>query len=77
MATITLAIADDLKKEMDDFKELNWSEVARTAIKEKINQLRVLKSITSKSKLTEQDAIELGRKINKSLHKRYQQKGAN
>lgn len=75
MATITLAIADDLKKDMDDFKELNWSEVARAAIKEKINQLRILKSITSKSKLTEKDAIELGRKINRSLHKRY--KGAN
>lgn len=77
MATITLAVPNDLKKEMDDFKELNWSEVARTAIKEKINQLKILKSITEKSKLTEHDAIELGRKINKSLHKRYKQDGAN
>ena len=75
MATITLAIADDLKKEMEDFKEMNWSEVARTAIKDKLSQLRILRNITSNSKLTEQDAIQLARKINKELHRKY--KGAN
>lgn len=30
----------------------------------------ILKAITAKSELTEEEAIELGRKINKSLHKR-------
>ncbi len=37
---------------------------------EKLNQLRLLKAIVAKSKLTEKDALELGRKINKSLHER-------
>jgi hypothetical protein len=73
MATITLAVPDDLKREMEQFKEMNWSEVARSAIKEKISQLSILKSITSKSKLTDQDALDLGKKINKSLHARYQE----
>ena len=71
MPTITLSVPEDLKKDMDESKEINWSEVARTAIKEKVAQLRILKQITVKSKLTDKDALELGRKINKSLHERY------
>lgn len=71
MPTITLSVPEDLKREMDESKEINWSEVARTAIKNKIAQLKILREITTKSKLTEKDALELGRKINKSLHERY------
>ncbi len=72
MPTITLSVPDDLKKDMDVSRDINWSEVAREAIRTKVSQLKILKAITSKSKLTEKDALELGRKINKSLHKRYQ-----
>ncbi|MBI4980377.1 hypothetical protein HZC30_02345 [Candidatus Woesearchaeota archaeon] len=68
---MTLAVPEELKKEMDESKEINWSEVARAAIREKLSQLRILNSIASRSKLTEKDALELGRKINKSLHERY------
>lgn len=68
MPTITLSVPEDLKKDMDESKEINWSEVARVAIKTKVAQLRILKTISSKSKLTEKDALDLGRKINKSLH---------
>ncbi len=49
-------------------QEINWSEVARTAIKSKTAQLKILKTISAKSKPTEKDALELGRKINKLLH---------
>jgi predicted CopG family antitoxin len=70
MPTITLSVPLDLKNEMDKEKEINWSEVARNAIKIKLDQLKILKSISSKSKLSEKDALELGRKINKSLHMR-------
>jgi len=68
MPTITLSVPEDLKRDMDESKEINWSEVARTAIRSKVAQLKILKSITFKSKLTEKEALELGRKINKSLH---------
>ncbi len=71
MSTITLSVPEDLKREMDEFKEMNWSEVARAAIREKVAQLAILKSITAKSKLTEKDALEIGRKINKSMHERF------
>ena len=36
MPTITLSVPEDLKQEMDEFKEMNWSEVARVAIREKV-----------------------------------------
>jgi len=69
MPTITLSVPEDLKKDMDESKEINWSEVARTAIRSKVAQLKILKTIASKSKLTEKEALELGRKINESMHK--------
>jgi len=71
MPTITLAIPEDMKQQMDEFKEMNWSEVAREAIRQKLTQLVILKTITAKSKLTERDALELGKKINKSMHERF------
>ena len=71
MVNMTLAIPSELKTQMDEFSEINWSEVARRAFKEKIKDLRFLKEFKSKSKLTEEDAISLGRKVNKSLRKIY------
>lgn len=71
MATITLSIPYDLMKEMDISKEVNWPAVARGAIRRKINQLRMLRAITSRSHLSQEDALELGKQINESLHQRY------
>ena len=71
MVNVTLSIPEDLKKTMDKHPEMNWSEVARQAFKERLSQLELLDALASKSKLTEKDALELGRKIKKSLWKRY------
>ena len=70
MVTMTLAVPDDLKSKMDLFPELNWSEVARQAFKQKINDLEILNSFVKNSKLTERDAIILGRKVNKAVAKK-------
>lgn len=78
MPTITLSVPEDLKQEMDEFKEMNWSEVARAAIRERVAQLAILKSITAKSKLTEKEAdllaLKLGRKIRKAIHEQHVKK---
>ncbi len=71
MPTVTLSVPEDLKQEMEESKDINWSAVAREAIREKVSQLKILKAIAAKSKLTDKDALELGRKINASLHERY------
>lgn len=72
MPTITLSVPEELKEEMEKSRFINWSAVAREAIRTKVYQLRILDSIAAKSKLTEKDALEIGRKIKKSMHQRYQ-----
>ncbi|KMT45622.1 hypothetical protein EL22_28905 [Halostagnicola sp. A56] len=39
MATVSLRVPDDLKKEMDEHGEINWSAVIRSNIEEEIEQL--------------------------------------
>ena len=63
MPTITLSIPEEMKKEMEGFKIINWSAVAREAISEKMKKLAFLKEFASESELTEKEAIELGRKL--------------
>ena len=70
MTNITLSVPEDLKTKMDSFAEINWSAVAREAFIEKINDLEFIRRFKSKSKLTEQDALRLGRDLNKRLAKR-------
>ena len=71
MVSRTLSVPEELKKEMDKFQDINWSAVAREAIKDKVILLKKFKEFTKNSTLTEKDALELGRKINKSLSKHY------
>ncbi len=72
MANLTLAIPNDLRVRMDHFPEINWSEVARQAIFQKTRQLEQLNQLFSKSTLTEQDTIEIGRQIKRRVWKRHQ-----
>ncbi len=70
MVSITLAVPQELKTEMDRHPEMNWSEVARQAIRERVVLLHKMDKLLSKSKLTEADTLELGRKVNQGLAKR-------
>ena len=74
MPTLTLAIPEDLKQEMDSLPEINWSEIARKGISEKAAEFAVFKSIVAKSKLSENGALELGKKVNEGLYKKYKKK---
>ncbi len=71
MGEIKIEVPEDLKQEMDRIPFIDWSKVARDAIRKKASKLARLNAIASKSKLTEEDALELGREINKGLHERY------
>ncbi len=78
MAELKIEIPDRLEKEMERLPE-NWSEIAVEAIKLRVFeshlsrskelQRAVLESLASKSKLTEKDALELGRKVNEGMLK--------
>jgi len=82
MPIITLSVPEDLKNEMNEFKHINWSAVARKAITEELSnlsKLTLLNSIISKSKLSEEEAekfaVELGRKIKKERAKELKKRG--
>ncbi len=68
---MTLSIPDELHKKMKKFNELRWSEIARKAIEERVNDLEVMEKIVSKSKLTEKDAEEISEKVKKGIAKRH------
>ncbi len=71
MGNITLSIPDEIQKEMKEFSEVKWSEIARRAIIERLSLLKRAEEIAKKSKLTEKDAKELAKKINSLSSKRF------
>lgn len=71
MVSITLSVPADLKKEMDAFNEINWSAVAREAIKMKIIMLKKFREFARESEMTEEDALALGSKVSVAVAKRH------
>ena len=71
MVNMTLALPEELHNKMKNFNDIKWSEVARKAIEERINDLELMNRIASKSKLTVKDAEELADKIKKGASKRF------
>ena len=71
MVSITLSVPEEIKNEMDKFQEINWSAVAREAIKNRLIMLKKFKEFTKDSTLTEEDALRLGRELNEKLAKRH------
>jgi len=71
MANITLAIPDELHKKMKQLSEIRWSEVARRAIEQRVNDLEVMNKIASKSKITDKEIREISKKIKRSAAIRF------
>lgn len=71
MTNMTLAVPEDLKKIMDKHNEIKWSEVARQAMWKHAKKLELMEKLVSKSKLTEKEALEIGRKIKKEVARRH------
>ena len=72
MAELKVKIPDELERRMTKLPKIDWSVVVGEYLREEVYRLIRLKSIVSKSKFTERDALELGRKVNAGLAKRYQ-----
>jgi len=71
---MTLAVPKELKKNMEIFPEMNWSEVARQAFKRKLHDLELLKNFTSESNITDEDALKWGREVSKKVSQRLRKK---
>ena len=71
MVTMTLAVPKELKKRMEEHPEINWSEVARQAFKQKILDLEFLREFKKDSSMTEEEALKLGKELKRELAKRH------
>lgn len=60
-----------MKERMDNHPEINWSEVARQSIDQKLRELEVLERFKADSELTPEEAIELGRQLNQDVTEHY------
>ncbi len=74
MTNITLAVADEMKQKMKTFPEINWSEVARQAFSQKLEDLEFLQKFKEKSKLTKADALKLGAEVSKAVSQKLRRK---
>lgn len=73
MSNISVSVSDGLREKMCEFDEVNWSAVARKAFETKVEEIRFLKNIVNKSKLTEKDAKEIGDAINANMAKAFRE----
>lgn len=71
MGNMTLAVPDDIQKEMKRFSEVRWSEVARKAILTKLEALRLAEELAQKSTLTKEDVERLSASIKAAATKRF------
>lgn len=71
MTNVTLAVPEELHQIMRKHTEIKWSEVARKALWEKARKLELMDKLLSKSKLTEKDALEIGKKVNLAIAKKH------
>ena len=71
MTNMTLAVPDDLIGIMRKHLEVKWSEVARQAMWSHAKKLELMDKLLAKSKLTEKDATDIGRKIKEGMARRH------
>lgn len=72
MPSLTLSVPKEFKQKMDRFAWLNWSSIAREAFAKRMKQLEILEKFerdSANSELTDDDCIELGRRLKKDMSK--------
>ena len=78
MASVMASLDDSLKKDMEHFSWVNWSDVAREKFMKKIKRLEALEKfekLLEKSEFTEEDALDLSNKIKEERLKQLKEQG--
>ena len=73
MVSVSFTISDELKAKMEKFPWINWSEVSREEAieRDKINEdFEAFNKIVSKSKLTEEGAMELAKMVKSGMYQK-------
>lgn len=78
MSSVTFAIDEQLKHDLDHFTWVNWSNVIAEEVKKDLKRAAALEKalkIVLKSKFTNLDADLLSDKVKNAMHKKLQQEG--
>ncbi len=71
---LEIEIPEELKKDLEKyFPSREWPELAGKAAKQELEKLVRLKKIVEKSKLTEEQANELAKEVDKALSKKFRE----
>jgi hypothetical protein len=63
MPNMTFSLPDEVHQEMRAHPHIKWSEVARRAILAELERLHLHDQLLAASRLTEEDAVALGREV--------------
>ena len=78
MASVMATLDESLKKDIEHFSWVNWSEVAREAFLKKIKRDEAFKrfdEILENSEFTEEDALRLSNKVKEERLKQLKEQG--
>ena len=67
MSEVIVRLPEDLSIVMRRHASVDWSGIAAEAIRKTAAELELLNAIASKSRLTEEDALVLGKKIKRGM----------
>ena len=78
MVSMTISIDEQSKNDMKKLSWINWSEVARKILIDRLKkqeELEKLKSLVENSELTEEDILNLSKKARKGRFKELKKQG--
>ena len=78
MPNLTLSIPEELKKQMELVPEINFSELMRQFLAEKVKRALLLKKLDKmleNSRLTDEDCLRLGRELKEKAWEKLKKEG--
>jgi len=71
VVNVTFAVPEELHEIMRRHPEIKWSEIARKAMWEYAQKMELMERITSESRLSEKNVLELDKKVKAGVPNRY------
>ncbi len=72
MPKVSFEVPSDIKGVVAKYKEINWNKVVSNTLWDYTRKIKILESITAKSRLTSNDIEALDHKIKADVLKKYQ-----
>ena len=64
-------LSKDLENKMEKFPEIGWGFLIRKSVMKKLEEIAFMEFFTLESEITEEDAIKLGKDLDKRLAEWY------